>query len=89
MFCLSNDDTLGVKLRTALSWAFEEERYGLTVTVPAGVNMTFSEVLESVVVISIASGGGGVKVVVGIEGGGVVGPREDALYCLAAAVRIE
>jgi hypothetical protein len=59
--CLSRLDTLGVKLSTALSWDVEPERNGLTLTVPAGVGMTFSLELERVVVIStvgLASGGG-------------------------------
>lgn len=55
-FSLSRLDILGVKLKTALSWAFEDERKGRTCTVPAGVGMTLSPFLLSVVVMWIVSG---------------------------------
>jgi hypothetical protein len=41
-----------VKLNIALIWAFDEERYGRTVTVPLGVWMTFSLDLDRTVLIS-------------------------------------
>ena len=55
MLCLSRLETLGVKLRTALSCAFEDDRYGRTWTTPAGVAMTLSSVFDNVVVISTVS----------------------------------
>jgi hypothetical protein len=55
-FSLSRLDIRGVKLRTALSWALDDERKGRTCTVPAGVGMMLSLFLLSVVVISMVPG---------------------------------
>ena len=48
-FVRSKLDTRGVKLNTALSCAFDEERYGRTRIVPSLVGITFSPVLDSVI----------------------------------------
>ena len=84
MFSLSKLDILGVKLSTALSWAFDEERYGRTVTVPAGVGMTFSPFRERVMSIVVGSVG---EIGLGTgAGGGVEGVRPVRALRVSTAV---